>query len=286
MHPLVVPFPSHEPLASRLAMRLGAELGPLANTLGEITPVPRLARREVLLVQSLERPDQLLPLLSVARQVRRLAANLALLVAPRIVEPPAGSMAVGSVRTALLRHFDGVITVAGDGELNANAPWAVASAGRALAEALRGRLRNPFFVATGDMSLWMEELAVGWRAPLLSPALLFATTGGGCGLFWERNPVLLAEAVGDGRALAAVARELRHRGAPPPQVVVVHADFMPGALSRLEAAGIAGVTSTNTVLHPSNRADVSEAIVDALWQLWAASDAPVQAERSTPAAAS
>lgn len=286
MHPLVVPFPSHEPLASRVALRLGAELGPLADTSGEIAPSRRLAHREVILVRALERPDQLLPLLSLARQVRRRAANLALLVAPRIVQPPSEGMAGGSLRTTLLRHFDGVITVAGDGQATSGSHWVVAPAGPALAEALQARLRNPFFVPAADVSPWMEELAAGWGAPLLSPARLFTTAGGGCSIFWERNPVLLADAVGDGQALAAVARALRHRGAPPPQAAVVHADFLPGALSRLEAAGIAGVTSTNTLLHPTNRADVSESIVYALWQLWSGSGASLPAELPTTASAS
>ena len=271
MQPLVLPFPVHEPLASRLALRLGAELGPVVvESSAERGFGLDVRGRDVVVVRGLERPDrELLPLLMLARQARRCAASTLHLVAPRLVPPHEGNGAGGALRSALRRHFDGVVTVAGDGQLASVEPWVVAPAGPALAAALAGRLRNPFFVAVGDGKPWMEDLAKAMGAPLFGAARLLGVHGCGAGLFWERNPVLLAEAIGDGVAVSLVTRELRRRGAPPPQVAVVHANATPGAVTRLEMAGIAGLSSTNTVLHPSNRADVSEAIADALWQLWA-----------------
>jgi ribose-phosphate pyrophosphokinase len=263
MHPIIVVLPGHEPLASRLALRLGAELvGP-----GEVA---RAAGREAVVVGALARPEiELVPLLLTSREVRRHGAREVLLVAPRVDSPGRGDPGAGALRATLGRHFEGVVTVQGGPAREPRDRWRIAAAGPALTGYLREQVAAPFIVAAGDLLPWMEELAETLGSPLFGAARLAAGLASGSrGLFWERTPVVIAETVGSGRGMARVAAWLRRRGAPPSWLVVIHADFAQGSAESLAAAGFARLVSTNTLLHPSNRVDVSEAIAEAVWALW------------------
>ena len=262
MRPVVLPLPGHEPLASRLALRLGAQSIPVPGA--DEAPVA-VKGSDVVMVGALQQCEsELVPLLMTARRARRSGAATVYLVAPRLVLPAGGA---GGIREALRRHFDGTVTVAGDEGGVADGPWLVAGAGPALAMELERRVERPCFVAVGDLRPWMEDVAARFRAPLLGAAS-FATAISRSGCSPERVPALLAESVGHGEALVGLARQLQRSGAPAPLVAVVHADFAPGAAASLQAAGVAAVVSTNTLLHPSNQVDVSEVVADALWRLW------------------
>jgi len=64
--------------------------------------------------------------------------------------------------------------------------------------------------------------------------------------------VLVDDIASTGATLAAAARPLRAAGFVDVEALVVHAIFAPGALERLRSAGIARVTSTDTIPHPTN----------------------------------
>lgn len=276
-NPVVVPMPGSEPLASRLAVRLGSELSPSHEA--------SIADRELVLVGALCDPHrELLPLLLLTHRARARGARTSYLVAPRI---SLGSSAAGAVRETLSRHFTGIVTVAGGPESAPAGPWEVASAGPGLSAAIKARPDRPALVVAGDTWPWMEEVAAASNAPLYAAARLHGEIASrGPAFLGPRRPVLLAEAIGDGRALAQLARALRIHGASAPVVCVVHADFETNAADELAGAGVCGVVSTNTLLDPSNRVDVSEPIADALWRLWEPTEAIIERTRGEALAAS
>lgn len=277
---VVLPFPGHEPLASRLARRLTPLISPVVGN-PESWSKPRRAvgGREVVVIRAVRNTrEELLPVLLTSRRLRRLGAKAVFLVAPRL-ELPEGS--AGAVREVLRRHFDGIVTVAGDEESVDPGPWTVAAAAPALLALLVERVRRPFLVVAGDVYPWMEKVALRLEAPILGPARFMATVdSGGRGSLEGRSPVLLTETVGDARIVGPLARELRRRGTPSPLLVTVHADFTPQTATELSAAGVKEVLSTNTLLHPSNRVDVGDAIADALERLWNQSPRSVRVNRN------
>jgi len=281
---LIVPLPGHQAFASRLALRLGAELAP--GVAHRPPPAVPVRGREVVLVSSLQRSErQLLPLLMLARRTRHQGATGLFLVTPHLVLPE-GDGAAGALRQTLGRHFDGIVSVQGGDARMLLPPWGVAAAGPALGREIAARCPQPLLVAVGGVMRWTETIAVELQAPLLSAGGFATAAAGHCHeLLDDSDPVLLADAVGDGLAILRLARELRRRGTAPPLVAVIHADFAPGAVARLAPPEVDGVISTNTVLHPSNRVDVSEAVADAIWRLWSSTLSPIRSTGLAVAAA-
>lgn len=265
---VVLPFRGHEPLAFRLALRLGAEIAPAVDeSIDRSSLRSMVSNRFAIVVRALRPPDtEVVPLLVLARQARRLGAEQVVLVAPRLSLRDAQGEAR---RKALGRRFEGVIAVTGDGDPESTGSWTRVAAGPLLTAAIAERAPGSLVLATADLRPWMEETAATLDAPLLgAPRVAASGACGGDGALRDRTPVILADSVGDGCALAGLARELGRRGAEAPLLAVVHADFAPGAEETLAIAGVRNILSTNTLLHSSNRVDVSGAVADALAGSW------------------
>ena len=270
MRPLVLPLPGNEPLASRLALRLGVELAATASGMSALSPSHVNLRRSVVgrdlvLVASLTKlEEQLMPLLLLARQARGGGVASLLLVSPCL---PAGDTEAGrgAIAVTLGARFDGVITVGG-GSVSGRCgrvPWLSAAAWPTVAQALR-EVDRPWLVSASDGEPWMEDLAAALAAPLLGPATL---EGALSGLRREElvrgRPVLLAERAGRGGAFLELSRRLEALGCEPPLAVAVHAsDAWRNDVPRPQ------LWTTNTVVHSSNHIDVSESLAAAVQELW------------------
>lgn len=270
MRPLVLPLPGNEPLAARLALRLGVELAATASGMSALSPGHvnlrrSVVSRELVLVASLTKPEeQLLPLLLLARQARGAGVASLLLVAACL---PAGDTEAGRgpIAVTLGARFDGVVTVRGGAgsALCGRVPWLSVAAWPAVAQALRD-VDRPWLVSASDGEPWMEDLAATIAAPLLGPATLEAAMSGPrreelvCG-----RPVLLAERAGRGEAFRELSRRLEALGCVPPLAVAVHAS---GAWT--SGVGRPALWTTNTVVDSSNHVDVSEALAAAVQELW------------------
>jgi ribose-phosphate pyrophosphokinase len=75
-----------------------------------------------------------------------------------------------------------------------------------------------------------------------------------------RHPVLVDDIVSSGGTMLAAIRLLRAAGFPRPWVLAVHAVIGREATENLERAGRLELVSCNTIVHPTNRIDVSAAI--------------------------
>jgi ribose-phosphate pyrophosphokinase len=78
------------------------------------------------------------------------------------------------------------------------------------------------------------------------------------------HALLVDDIVSSGATLAAAARALYAAGAVRVDAVVVHALFAPGALERVRAAGVAELSSTDTVPHATNRIAAAPCLAAAL----------------------
>jgi ribose-phosphate pyrophosphokinase len=79
-----------------------------------------------------------------------------------------------------------------------------------------------------------------------------------------RRALLVDDIVSSGATLAAAAQGLYAQGVERVEAVVVHALFAPGALERLQAAGVAQVVSTDTVPHATNQIEAAPCLARAL----------------------
>lgn len=79
-----------------------------------------------------------------------------------------------------------------------------------------------------------------------------------------RHALLVDDIASTGATLAVAARALRRLGVPMVDAAVVHAIFAPGAVARMQAAGIERIVSCDTVPHPTNAIDTAPLVALAL----------------------
>ena len=70
--------------------------------------------------------------------------------------------------------------------------------------------------------------------------------------------------ISSGQTMATTVRTLRAAGFAAPVCIGVHAVFAGDALAALHAAGAGLVVSCNTLQHPTNAIDVSEALAESI----------------------
>jgi ribose-phosphate pyrophosphokinase len=80
----------------------------------------------------------------------------------------------------------------------------------------------------------------------------------------ERVPVVIDDIISTGQTLTEAARQLRAVGARPPVCIAVHAVLEDGVADALDRAGIAQLITCNTIMHPSNRIDLTPAVAAAV----------------------
>ena len=77
-------------------------------------------------------------------------------------------------------------------------------------------------------------------------------------------PVLVDDIISTAHTMIETVKQLKQNGMQPPLCVAVHAVFAEKAYEELLAAGAAGVITANTILHSTNKLDVSPLIIDCL----------------------
>jgi ribose-phosphate pyrophosphokinase len=83
-----------------------------------------------------------------------------------------------------------------------------------------------------------------------------------------RAVFLTDDVVSTGTTLAKAAALARAAGAARVEALVVHALLAQGAEQNLEAAGIARLRSSDSILHPSNAVELAPLLAPALRELW------------------
>lgn len=245
-------------------------------------------RRHVALFCSLDDPDvQTLPLLLAADSAREHGAVSVGLIAPYLAYMrqdkefhPGEAVTSRSYARLLSAAFDWLVTV--DPHLHRNPalsaiysiPAAAASSAQPIADWLKANIPGAILVGPdGESRQWVDR--IGELAGLPTTVFLKERKGDKSVAIsapdlssWKgATPVIVDDIASSGRTLVEAVRILRASGYAPPWCVIVHPLFAGDAYETLAAAGLAGVVSTNSVGHPSNRIDLASVIRDAVREL-------------------
>ena len=282
----IVSMPGAEALAERLADRLVASRCGLESRRfpdGEIylRVLGDVQSRVVAVAAHLRDPDLQIPgLLFLADALRELGASSVGLVAPYLPYmrqdkrfQPGEAITSRSFAHLVSGAFSWLVTV--DPHLHRFASLdalygirtAAVSSVPAIAAWVRAQVAQPHIVGPDEESAqWASGVAAlagcsysvlrkhrsGDRSVELTLPDLDELRG--------RTPVLVDDIVSSGQTLATTVRRLRALGLAAPVCIGVHAVFAGDALAALRAAGADRVVSCNTLPHPSNGIDVTEAL--------------------------
>lgn len=286
MTPLVLPLPGGERLAARLRRALHGAEGTLSVHRfpdGEVRVriAGDLAGRAVILAGSLDRPDEkLLPLLFAAGTAGELGASAVGLVAPYLpylrqdtAFRPGEAVSARHFARLLSSTVRWVVTVdphlhriGGLDELF-SIPTEVVHSAPLMAGWIRARIPRPVIVGPDQESeQWVADVAAAVGAPWIVMAkrrhgdhaveLTLPSMEG----LESRQPVLVDDIVASGRTVRVAARLLTAAGFRAPWVVAVHAVADRETTEALERDARLELVTCNTIAHPSNRIDLSDAI--------------------------
>lgn len=284
---IVIPLPDNEALATSIAGQLKAERGSLLRrSFPDEETYLRfeidLNGRTVVLVCSLDRPDsKFLPLVFAADTARDLGAAQVVLVAPYLCYMRqdrrfhAGE-AVTSVSFArrLSSSFDSLVTV--DPHLHRyrtldeiySIPSRVVHSAPAIAEWISNNQKPAILIGPDiESEQWVSDVAGQAGSPY---RVLRKERFGDRSVKIElpdlrglenRTPVLIDDIVSSGRTMIEAARQLRQQGFSAPVCIAVHGLFTPETERELLEVA-ARVVTTNTVPHPTNGIELSNAITE------------------------
>ena len=284
--PLLFALPGNEEAGERIALFIDGELGELESRCfpdGEsyLRVATDVSGREAALVCTLNKPnDKLAPLLFLADALRELGARRIGLVAPYLAYMrqdkrfrSGEAITSRSFAEVLSEHVDWLVTV--DPHLHRIAhltdiysiPAVSAHASRDIGRWIAANVADPLIIGPDEESAqWVRDVAVAANAP---STVLTKTRKGDLEVVESiphlddhrgRVPVLVDDIISTGRTMLAALDHLRTERAPAAWCVGVHAVFAGDAYTMLQNAGAAGVITTNTIPHASNRIDVAPTI--------------------------
>ena len=294
--PVLIALPDNEQRTEQLATALEAEQVGLDYRRfpdGEsyLRIDEALTGRDVVLVATLDRPDDKIPrLLFAADLARDRGASRVLLVAPYLPYMrqdhrfhPGEALTSVSFAKRISDSFDGLVTVDPHlhryPTLNAvySIPGRVVSAAPAVADWILASVEQAVVVGPDEESeQWARAVAeprgLPWRVMtkerfgdhdvrITAPDL----TG-----LEGHNPVLVDDILSSGATLADAARVLVEAGLPVPACAVVHGLFGDRARDHLAGAGIRTVVCTDTVDAPESKIELATRIAPELEALLAA----------------
>lgn len=286
--PLLIALPGNEAMTVSLAKALDAEVGSLTIRRfpdGEtyLRIESQVDAREVILVATLNRPDdKVLSVLFAADDARQLGAASVGLVAPYLAYMrqdqrfKSGEAITSTTFARLLSNgFDYLVTV--DPHLHRRVsmreiytiPVGVVHAAPAISDWIREHVEKPIVIGPDvESAQWVQAVAQAAQAPFTVLTKVrqgdrdVSVTLNDADSLKGRQPVLVDDIISSGRTMEVTIRQLQVDGTAAPVVVGVHGLFAEDAFDRLQAAGAAKIVSSNTVLHVSNRIDLTFLIAD------------------------
>lgn len=284
----LVALPGNEAFTATLAKALGTEVlkvtwhrFPDGETNLRFDTSP--AGRSIAIVATLDRPDaKLLPLAFCAATARDLGAPRVGLVAPYLCYMRQDRRFVaGEGITAhyfprmIAQWFDWMVTA--DPHLHRihdlsevyPIPTRVVHCAEATGRWINAHIDRPLIVGPDEESAqWADVIAQTAGAPAI---VLRKTRHGDKAVTIEipdlsewagYQPVLVDDIVSSGHSMVETIRGLRAQGLADPWCVAVHAVFAGSAEAEIRAAGIAGLATCNTIVHPTNAIDVAGLFID------------------------
>lgn len=234
--------------------------------------------KDVVLVCTLHKPDsKLLPLFFVAKTIKELNAKSICLIAPYLaymrqdtVFNP-GEAVTSTYFAKLISGFvDSLITI--DPHLHRRSslseiysiPTKVGHAANHISAWIKNNIEKPILIGPDSESeQWVSEVAKNAHAPY---TVLTKIRHGDRNVevsvpnvdkHKEYTPVLVDDIISTGRTMIETIKHLKTAGMKPPICVGVHAVFAGNAYQEIKNSGAKEIITCNTILHESNRIDIS-----------------------------
>jgi ribose-phosphate pyrophosphokinase len=294
---MLLAWPGNEALADGLARAVAAEavqfeLRQFPDRESYLRIDSEVRGRPVIVVCTLSDPDtKLLPLIFSSDTLRELGASSVGLVAPYLAYMRqdcrfrAGeALTSASFARALSRQFDWLVTV--DPHLHRYStlrdiytiPALHVEAAPLLSEWIRAQVAQPLLIGPdAESEQWASAVAAAVPCPYVvlqkvrkgDREVAIAMTGD-MQRWAGRTPVLIDDIISTARTLIEAIRQSAQSGLRAPVCLAVHGLFAADAWQALSQAGAAGVVTTNTIAHPSNRIDVLPLLIEPVRKLLAA----------------
>lgn len=293
LSPLIFALPGNEVLAQQLAQASGWQLGRLQTRRfpdGEsnLRFLDEVAGRDVVLVCSLDMPDQkIMPLYFAASIARELGAGKIGLVLPYLayMRQDARFHSGEGITSAhfarlLSKICDWLVTV--DPHLHRHhdlseiytVPSKVVQAAPEIAKWVTANLSLPVLLGPDEESeQWVAAVA---RLAGCPHTVLRKIRHGDrevevsvpdTSLWQGMTPVLIDDIASTGRTMLAASAHLARAQLAAPVCIAVHALFAEDAYQTLLAAKVAAVVSCDTVLHPSNQICMASALARGMQEM-------------------
>jgi ribose-phosphate pyrophosphokinase len=292
----IAAMPGNERMAQALADLLDLEVVPMrAHELSGagfyVAAGGAVGGRRCLIACTLDRPGRnLAPLSVLASSLRLSGASSVGLVAPYLAVNGYSGALLGKVKTQsaesfagwISGHFDWLVTADPNLDLHRigafrslfSIPTRVVHVGPEIARWIEDNVAQPLLIGVDPESApWIVSVANAASAPYTRLSII---ERGDCDVEvslpnaerWRgHTPVLVDTTLATPRTTVLALNNLTHAGFPAPVCVVVHPVFGQTNDHQLRAAGAAEIVSANTVLHPTNRIDLTPAIGRAVQEL-------------------
>lgn len=295
MIPILFPMPGNEAFALHLDRAISCEVGQMEMRRfpdGEsyIRLLSPVHGRDVIFVCTLDRPDEkMMSLYLAVRTARELGARRVGLVAPYLAYMRQdarfkdGEGVTSAHFAAFISDFcDWLVTV--DPHLHRHhklneiysIPTKVVHAATGIGDWIAEHVEQPVIVGPdAESEQWVIKVAKAVRCPY---TVLQKTRQGDREVdvsvpdatVWQGGtPVLLDDITSTAQTMIAAVHRLKEAGLPPPVCITVHPIFAGNAYEDLRAAGVDRIVSCNTIVHPTNEIDLSDAVAVAAVELMA-----------------
>jgi len=283
--PVIIALPGNEKIAAQLAIKLNGNLGELdtrqfPDEETYLRVATEVSGRTVIGVSTLDRPDsKFLRLIFALSTARDLGAKSVGLVAPYLAYMRQDKRfhdgeAITSRKFASLlsRECDWLVTV--DPHLHRYAsldeiysiPSGVAQSAPLLADWISKSVERPILIGPDmESEQWVRAVAASAQSPyVVLEKTRFGDRKVGIEMpdmtqWRDRTPVLIDDIVSSAQTMIETCQHLIGNGLPKPVCLAVHALLSNDAYQSLREI-TSSIVTTNTVVHETNRIDVSAVI--------------------------
>lgn len=283
-------FSGNEILTHSLAKKCNAEIGdalirnfPDGESYVKINT--EVKNRAVVLVCTLNNPDEkTIPLYLLAQTAKDLGAKSICLVTPYLAymrQDKRFNVGEGVTSTYFAKlissSFDSLVTI--DPHLHRikslneiySIPAKVLHAADEISIWIKNNISNPVLVGPDEESKqWVSQVALKAAVPFI---ILEKTRKGDTDVevsiphleeYKNHTPVLVDDIISTARTMIATVIHLKNAGMKRTTCIGVHGIFASNAYTDLIAAGAGAIVTTNTIIHPTNRIDLSYLIASAI----------------------